>query len=266
MKTFTKRFVAAAALLAAIVVQPLAAVDRADKREIIRQARAAYYSLRRSGLDSFQVSIGVNWSVVLGGKTSNAEQMRLLNSLHFGASFGADGKVLVTHRTDVAAPNATVQKGYDQIFEGIDQVVTGFMDTYQPFMVGSPFPAVDSDYVLEDFENGYRLTYKEGASTQVITKMTKTLAIVESVVHAPDFDSIIRPSFTTTADGYVLAGYDADYKPTKTTTGVVRLTGTLDHGMVEGLRLPRKLYFDSSVDGTPNSTEITFTDYTIKKK
>ena len=171
----------------------------------------------------------------------------------------------MTHRADVPAPNATVQKGYDQIFQGIDQVISGFTDTYSPFMVTSPFPAIDSDYVLEDFDNGYRLTYKEGTS-QIITMMTKTLVITETIVHATDFDSSIRPSFLTTADGYVLAGYDGDYKPTKTTTGVVKLSGTLEHRMVEGLRLPSRLYFDSSVDGAPNSTELTFTEYTIKKR
>ena len=109
------------------------------------------------------------------------------------------------------------------------------------------------------------LTYKEGTS-QIITMMTKTLVITETIVHATDFDSSIRPSFLTTADGYVLAGYDGEYKPTKTTTGVVKLSGNLEHRMVEGLRLPSRLYFDSSVDGAPNSTELTFTDYTIKKR
>src|SRR5260370_38055264 len=87
-------------VLSTILANPAHAADRADKREIIRQARAAYYSLRQKGLESFQVNITVNWNVVLKGQTTNAEQMRLLNSLHFGAAFGADGKTSVTHRAD----------------------------------------------------------------------------------------------------------------------------------------------------------------------
>jgi hypothetical protein len=268
--TTLQRWTSAVLVLSAMLARPAVAADRADKREIIRQARAAYYSLRQKGLDSFQVNITVNWEVVLKGQTADpvqrANAMKLLNGLHFGQSFDSDGKTTVTHRADTPAPNAQSQTGYNQIFSGMDQVITGFMDTYKPFMVGSPFPAVDSDYVLEDFNNGYRLTYKEGATTQVITLMSKTFVIAETIVHATDFDSSIKPSFLTTADGYVLAGYDGDYKPTKTATGVVKLMGTLEHRTVEGLRLPYKLYFDSSVDGAPNSTELTFTDYTIKKR
>lgn len=272
METFTKRRVAAAVLvlLSAMLCRPVAAADRADKRELIKEARAAYYSLRRSGLESFQVNIIVNWEVVLKGTNTTAagreSAMKLLNGLHFAAAFGADGKTVVTHRADTPAPNAQSQAGYDQIFGGMDQVINGFMDTYKSFMVGSPFPEADSVYTLEDFNNGYRLTYKEDATTQVITLMTKAFIITETVVHAKDFDSTIKPTFLATADGYVLAAYDGDYVPTMTKTGVVKLIGTIEHGFVNGLRLPKKLVFDSSVDGVPNATELTFTDYTVKKK
>jgi hypothetical protein len=270
MRTFTTRRIGAAVALVALLVQPLAAADRADKRELMKEARAAYYSLRRSGLDSFQVNITVNWDVVLKGQPTTAagreSAMKLLNGLHFAAAFGADGKTVVTHRADTPAPNAQSQAGYDQIFGGMDQVITGFMDTYKPFMVGSPFPEVDAAYTLEDFNNGYRLTYKDDAKTAVMTLMTKAFVITETVVHAADFDSTIKPSFLATADGYVLAGYDGDYVPTMTKTGVVKLIGTIEHSFVNGLRMPKKLAFDSKVDGVPNATELTFTDYIIQKK
>lgn len=272
MGTFTKRRVAAAVLIVAgaAFIHPAGAADRVDKRDIIRDARAAYYSLRRSGLDSFQVNITVDWDVVLKGQTgtvANRESaMKLLNGLHFGAAFGADGITKVTHRADTPAPNAQSQAGYDQIFGGMDQVITGFMDTYKPLMIGSPFPEVASAYTVEDFNNGYRVSYKEDATTQVITLMTKAFIITETVVHAKDFDSTIKPTFLATADGYVLAGYDGDYVPTMAKTGVVKLIGTVEHSFVNGLRMPKKLHFDSTVDGVPNATELTFTDYTIQKK
>ena len=76
----------------------------------------------------------------------------------------------------------------------------------------------------------------------------------------------VQPTFLATGDGYVLAGYDGDYVPTATKTGVVKLIGTMEHSFVNGLRLPKKLAFDSTVDGVPNATKLTFTDYTVKKK
>jgi hypothetical protein len=247
-------------------VQPVRGADRPDKRQLLAQARAAYYSLDQRGLDSFAATLTPNWEVVLSASgTAVAEEgMRLLNGLHFAMTMDRAGKVVVTHSSDTPAPNPTVQSGYDQIFAGMEQVVGGFFATYRPFMILSPFPEVDSEYTLEDFENGYRLIYKEGTSS-VITRLTKTFAIIDLPVNAVEFDSVIRPTFSTTADGYVMSGYEAYYKP-KTGTGVTLLTGTIDHEVVDGFRLPKRLHFDSSVDGVANKTEILFTGYLVKKR
>ena len=57
MRIFATRILAAGIALAALLVQPLGAADRADKREILKEARAAYYSLRRNGLESFDSTV-----------------------------------------------------------------------------------------------------------------------------------------------------------------------------------------------------------------
>jgi len=92
--TLSRVFRAAAALtLAAGLATPSAAADRADKRELISQAKAAYYSLRQKGLDTFQVNVAVNWDVVLGRGVALAQRenaMKLLNGLHFGMAFDGE--------------------------------------------------------------------------------------------------------------------------------------------------------------------------------
>lgn len=254
-----------------LMAVPTIAADRADKREIIKQARAAYYSLREKGLDTFSSSATVNWEVVLGPiKTGDdvaqrASAMKLLTGLYFGVSMDSRGKVTVTHRADTPAPNEASQKGYDQIFSGMDQVLTGFYDTYSPFMVTSPFPAVEGEYTVEDIDIGYRVSYKENVTTSVVTRMTKTFAIIDTTVVTPEFDSVIKPTFTTTEQGYVMTGYNGYYKP-KTGPGTVLLDGTMEQQMVDGLRMMKKLRFDSSVDGVKNQTEVVFADYIVKKK
>jgi hypothetical protein len=265
--TSLRRWSLAVLVLSTVLARPALAADRADKREIIRDARAAYYSLRQKGLDSFQVNITVNWNVVLKGKTSNAEQMRLLNGLHFQMGLDAKGATKVSHRADVPAPNEQSQRGYDQIFTGIDQTLNGFFATYSPFMVTSPFPAVNGAYTLEDSSNGYRLTYEEdNGKTDVVTRFTKTLAIIDMTVDTAEFLSVITPTFLTTADGFVLAGYRGTYKPKQSRTGVVILEATIEHRVVDGLRLPSRLSLDSSLDDVPNQTELTFADYFINKR
>jgi len=267
MKTFVLS--TTAILLAATSIAPLRAADRPDKKELISQARSMHYSMRREGLDSFQANISVNWEVVLKGQASTPEQktnaLRMLNGLHFGQSFDAAGKSTITHRADVPAPNAGVQAGYDQIFSGMDQAITGFMDTYKLFMVTSPFPETNSAYTLEDASYGYRLTYKDGNS-DVTTRMTKDYEILEMIVNSPEFDSSVRPSYVKMNNQFVMNGYEGDYRPAKTKTGVVKLAATIDHTVVDGIRLPSRLHIKSSIDDMGSESELNFSDYIVKKK
>jgi hypothetical protein len=247
---------------------PLAyAADRADKREIVKQARAAYYSLRGRGLDEFESNVQPNWRLVLkdqlAADPANAEKaLTMLNGIHFLVALGRDGAVKITHREDVAPVNQQAAEGFKQIFSGMEQAMSGFFDSWSPFMLTSPFPEVAGDYTLEELNNQFHLSYKDGAAA-IVTTMSKDLAISEIKVDSPEFKSVLKPQFTKSAQGLLLSGYEATYQGTAGGASVL-LNVRIENQPVNGMQLPHKLNLDGSYQGTPFQMELTFSDYRVK--
>lgn len=242
---------------------------RGDKQAIIAQARQAYYSLSRFGLIEFQSNIQPNWELVLKSEiaanpSGAQESLRLLNGLHFPMSLDPKGNVKVNHTADFTPPNEKAAEGFKQIYAGLDEAMSGFFATWNPFMLSSPFPEVDSEYQLEDLDGEYRLSYKDGTA-DVVTTMTGDLAITEIKVSATEFKSSIKPRFMKTQKGYVLTGYEATYQPA-TGPGVTRLSVQLDYQEVNGLQLPRKLHMDGVYDGNSFEMELLFSKYQVKTR
>lgn len=238
-----------------------------DRKKVIEEARRAYYGLRVAGLDEFRATVKPNWELVLQDqvKTDPASAqaaLRLLNGLHFSMLLDRSDKVTVTHHADTAPANEQQRKGFDDIYSGMDQAISGFFTTWSLFMLNSPFPSADSDYRLDDLGTQYRLSYKDGSS-DVVTMMGKNLIITDIKVNSAEFISSVRPQFVRTAKGFVLTGYDADYKPTSG-PGVVKLTLKIDHQPVSGLQLPFGLVLDSVMDGAPTHMELAFSEYEVK--
>ncbi|HXO37935.1 MAG TPA: hypothetical protein VN872_04830 [Candidatus Acidoferrum sp.] len=238
-----------------------------DRKKVLEEGRHAYYSLRGAGLDEFRATIKPNWALVLKDQIKSdpaAAQagLKLLNGLHFSMLLDRSDKVTVTHHADIAPSNEQQRQGFDQIYSGMDQAISGFFTTWSVFMLNSPFPTADSDYKLEDLGTQYRLSYKDG-SADVVTMMGKNLIITEIKVNSPEFISSVRPQFVHTAKGFVLTGYDADYKPTSG-PGVVKLTLKMDHAPVSGLQMPTSLVMDSVMDGAPTHMELAFSEHEVK--
>jgi len=237
------------------------------RKEVLRKARMAYYSLRGLGLLEFQSSITPTWEVTLANEIRNDPAgaqagIKMLNGLHFAMTLDEQGKVKVDHRSDAPPPNEKAAAAFNQIYSGMDQAISGFFQTWSLFMLTSPFPETNSEYQVEDLGAEYRLSYKDGSS-DVVTMMNKDLMITEVQVTSPEFFSSIRPKLSRGAGGFILDGYDGDYRPTSG-QGVVKLNVKLDYQVVNGLQLPRRLNMDSVYDGTPNQMELVFSDYQIK--
>jgi hypothetical protein len=93
--------------------------------------------------------------------------------------------------------------------------------------------------------------------------MSKDLLISEIKVTSPTFVSLIRPKFTKTEKGFVLAGYNGDYQPTSG-SGVVKLDVKIEHQSFNGMQLPSYLTLDSLYDGAPTHMELAFSEYQVK--
>jgi hypothetical protein len=253
-------------LLACGLAAAQSPVPAANSKKVVEKARQAYYNLRAAGLDEFRATIKPNWSLVLKDQLKADPEkgkaaVELLNGLHFSMLLDKDGKVTVTHHTDTDPANEQQRQGFDQIYSGMDQAITGFFTTWSVFMLSPPFPPVDSKYELEDLGTQYRISYKDGES-DVVTTMGKDMIITEVKVNSKDFTSSVRPQLTRTAKGFVLSGYTADYKPTSG-PGAVKLDLKIQNQAFSGLQLPANLVLDSVLDGEPTHMELAFSDHQV---
>jgi hypothetical protein len=238
-----------------------------DNKKVIEDAQHAYYSLRTAGLDEFRATVKPNWELVLKDQlkadpVGAQAGLKLLNGIHFSMLLDDAGKVTVTHKTDTEPSSEQQRKGFDDIYSGMDQAINGLFATWSLFMLNSPFPSSDSKYKLEDLGTQYRLSYKDGRA-DVVTMMGKNLIITDIEVTSAEFNSSVRPQFVHTPKGFVLTGYDADYKPTSG-PGVVKLALKIQHHPVDGLQLPDTVVLDSVMDGAPTHMELAFSDYAVK--
>ncbi len=241
--------------------------DRPDKREIITKARASYYSLKSHGLDGFDANVQPNWRLVLKDQLAQdpagaQKGLTMLNGIHFKVSLGHNGKVTITHHEDVAPSSEQAAEGFKQIFSGMEQAMSGFFDSWSPFMLTSPFPEPSGDYTLEDVNDQLRLSYKEGTAV-IATTMSKNLVISEIKVDSPEFKSVLRPQFSRSAQGLLLSGYQATYQGAAGGEAV-QLNVKIDNQLVNGLELVRQLNLDGSYQGTPFQMELMFSDYQVK--
>jgi hypothetical protein len=151
-----------------------------------------------------------------------------------------------------------------QVYGGMEQMTSGFFDTWKLFMVNSPFPAVDSDYQVEDLGQRYRLTYKESGA-DVTTSMGHDYQITNLQVTTKDYDSAIQPTLSNNGSGYILSSYDATYTSQNAAEKTV-LTVNMEYQQVQGLQLPKTLSLSGTYGGTPFAVHLTFFNYQVTKK
>lgn len=240
----------------------------ANKQAVLSQARRAYYNLRTEGLASFQCSVTPNWEMLLQKEREQnpegAEQaIKTLNQLQFTLNLAPDSSVKLTHN-DLEGQSEEMMKALKQIYEGMEQMASGFFDTWKLFMLSPPFPEVDSQYDLVSTGSQYRLSYKEGTTTDVVTTMSRDFAINNMKVTTAEFDSGIQPTFTTTPKGLLLSAYEADYQSQKPDEAT-HLKVHIDYNVVDGIQMLQKLSLSGTYGDTPFNVELGFSDCKVTK-
>lgn len=255
------------ALLATIVLTAGLPAQTTDQKEILKKARDSYYSLKSEGMTGFQCDMTPNWASLLEDQrkadpAAIDAAIARLQQLHFSVAVDANGAAKVTHN-EIAADNAKMAEGLKQVYSGMEQMTTGFFQTWTVFVVTPPLPELTTEFKLDSGEQ-YGLTYKDG-STDVSTVMGRDFAVRSLKVTAQDFVSILNPRFAKTPKGYLMNAYDADYQGAggkdKTELHVV-----IDYQTVAGLQVPLKLGLKGSYNGSPFQVEVAFSGCTATKQ
>jgi hypothetical protein len=239
----------------------------ANDQDTIDLARKAYYSLKKEGLVEFRCNVQPDWEAMLAGANADdatkTEVLPILKKTRFGVLVGPDGASSISHQSDAAPPNEEVAARIRSMTEGMDQILTGFFQTWSGFTINSIFPDTDTKFQLEDQGDKYRLTYGDGSSG-VLISMSHDFAIEELKVTTAQFVATIQPQFVHEENGFLLTGYNASYKPAS--GDPLQLSVSIDNSDVEKLRLPRTVKATVPTPGGPLEIVLTFSDYQIKKR
>lgn len=235
---------------------------------MLSQARQSYYNLRTEGLVSFECSVTPNWELLLHGQRTEDSSgtdtaIQTLSQLHFTANLGADDKVKLTHN-ELTGQSQEMMDALKQIYSGMEQMTSGFFDTWSLFMLNTPFPEVNGEYGLQAAGPQYKLTYRDGLA-DVVTTMGRDFAISDLKVTTTEFDSDIQPQFTKSPKGFLFSAYDASYQ-SKNPGDATLLKVRIGYQEVEGLELLQTLDLSGSYGGSPFAVQLAFSDCKVTKK
>jgi len=242
----------------------VASAQQPDKQLLLRKARNAYYSLKKEGMQKFSCDMTPNWANLLEEQRKTnpagiARAIEKLNQLKFSVEVDSKGDAKVQH-TEIAAENPEMAQGLSQIYSGMEQMTTGFFQTWAVFVVRPALPEVGTEFRLESDAKLHHIAYKEG-ETDVAVTMNRQFAINSVKVTAEKFVSTINPQFATTGKGYLLTGYDAEYQGATAEDRTV-LHVKLDNQKVAGIQIPQKLALQGSYNGSPFAVEVAFSGCT----
>jgi hypothetical protein len=246
--TLSARLAALAIVCGAV---PTAAIAQDARGEAaLARGRTLYYSLAKHGFAGGQCQVRPDWEGVLAELPRNAQKASayaILDQLRMTLAVSDGGAATVDGVDPGAAQHPQGASGVSQIFQGANQALGGFFETWSGFMVNSPLPDAATSTAVSSTAGGYLLRYKDGES-DVETTLRPNGEISKLVVKAATFDSTVQPHFASASDGLVLTDFQADYIPTEG-KGVVHLMVHVDYQTTNGLQFPALITVDATVDG-----------------
>jgi hypothetical protein len=237
-----------------------------ERKEVMRQARESYGGLKGQGLTEFRFDVVPDWDAFFKAQAQGLGQDELLPALkqvHFHVVVGPDGASNISHQSDVAPPSEELATRMRQSIGGMEQVVTGFLQTWSGYAMGPPLPPVDSEYQIEDLGKNYRFTYKDGPADVVLT-LGRDFAIEEMKVTSSEFSGSIHPTLLAAKTGFRLTGYEGTFKAGSNDG---KMSASIEHSEVDGIQLPEKVKVVITLPaGQVLDLPLVFTNRAIKKQ
>ena len=239
----------------------------ATDREIITQARQSYYNLKIAGLSEFRCNVQPDWESILtaaqADEATQDEILPVMEEMHFEVSVGPDGASTVSRKFDMAPPNDEIAQRARSIADGIEQIVTGFYQTWSRFLINSPFPDPGGEFKLRDLDGKYQLFYKEGPSNISLT-MGHDFTIDEMKVSSDKFEETIHPLFGHVGNALVLKGYQTVLNMASGTS--VQVNVVIENGEYERIILPKTVVATVPTPESSIEFTLTFSNYKLKKR
>jgi hypothetical protein len=179
----------------------------ADIKEVLKSAKASYYTLQAQGFKGFKCTVAPNWEKFMKDiNAPNDGKLALLQPVRFSVSIDEHGNSSITPFTTTGAK---VDPGIDQMISGFKDMLAGFYQTWTSIVLTGPFSEDTSGLTLQQDGDNYRIVGKDGAS-DVVIKLSKDYIITEMNVTAEGSDISMFPKFVKTDKGLLMTNIDSD--------------------------------------------------------
>lgn len=236
-------------------------------KDIIRQARASYDTLKAEGVVEFRCQVQPDWDSISKAMTLDAmgrdQVLPALKKVHFQVVAGPDAAPTVSHEPYAAQPDEEVANRMQRTISDVEAVLTGFLNEWSLFALTPPLPEIDGDYQLQEIEGKYHLAYKHGEG-DVSTTMNHSFAIEELNFSSAKVSGSILPILAKGKSGFVLGGYNATYL--EDAGNSLQVSVTIENRNVEGVNLPGTVNAMIPSQTGRVTLPFTFTDYQVKKR
>ncbi|NVN98059.1 MAG: hypothetical protein HXX17_01970 [Geobacteraceae bacterium] len=226
-----------------------------DKHEVVRKATAAYYSLERQGLTSFNCTVVPDWQEFfeqqLEGYDDPATRSRI-GKIRFSVSLDQSGMLDLTPYRE---GGGTISGSSAYMANKLGELLSGFFQMVQMNVIKTPFSILENDFTLTDKKEEYLITMDDSEATSEIT-MTRDYLITEILIRIKNpqtAETIFWPKFDSTGQGLLLSRLT-----TIRNDGQFMSTWDLKYSKTGGLQLPASVVIKNTEKGKTVRLKVDF--------
>lgn len=267
MKRFVYPQAVVSIILCLLLINGVSAQDKPqiDKADLLNRAQKQYYNLRAAGVAELTCKVNVNWLRLLKdlndtGNDPEGVSLDMLKPIQFSMSLGANDQFNLEHTPYPLIPDKETQDNVRMLVDDSTQMVGSFVSAWRQFVLTPIFPEVSSVQSIEETDDGYRVRATDGdIKTNLV--MSKEMVISNISVSSLLLTGTTSPAFIKTQKGLLLNRLDSNIGD-----GQIKSVIDIDYQEVDGIQVLKSVLYNSTDRGERHIIELSFSDYSIKKK
>jgi hypothetical protein len=242
-----KSFIAALSVSLGVSSAGAQELSTAQKAEIVQQASSLYYSPMEHGFVSIACDVRLDWNTVPKAMLPPAElagRDRLQQTkLRFTMNSGGNAEIKREYLQDTPA---LIKPAYDNFFDLMSTIVTGFFMTWGSKAMRSPIPTGHYVSTLTADQSGYQLASNSGPAV-ITLSLSKEYVITRILTTSPGQTIDEHPQYRSSPAGLLLTAIDATSKAAEEPTHVAY---KVDYSPINTILFPSKVHLvvDNNID------------------
>jgi hypothetical protein len=195
-------------LAAPTVLAPAVLAQTSSPADRLSLAKSLYYTPTSSGLKSFQCKASIDWKDLLTrfgapNLSDDNPYLKYLNSVQLSVSDDLNGAGTLNWKAPTPMPDG-MESSIGKMHDGMTQMLTGFFQSWNPYMNGGYIPAADkSDTVTANAEGIH--VHGVDDKTTIDEQFDKNLLLTNMHVVTPELDVTAYPTYTETPNGRIIS-------------------------------------------------------------